>query len=83
MTPRDEDPLIQAAMSLREQSPEVWGRFVEAVRLYSEVTTRGLLRSPPDKLIANQGRAQGVADFALTLEQAPLRFEEIRNRRRA
>lgn len=81
MTDKSDVLLIQAAMLIREQAPDAWEAFVHAVRQYSMVNAAGLVRSPPDLLVINQGKAQAIADLALTLAEAPQRFEAIRQRR--
>lgn len=81
MTPRAEEFVIEAAMMLREQSPDAWQHFVDSVRSYSAIGAGLLVRSPPDQLVINQGKALAISDFALLLQDVPKRFDAMRQRR--
>ena len=59
MTP--EQILILAAARLSNAAPESWDEYVKAHHAYEWDLAQKVVMSPPDALILNQGRAQGVA----------------------
>ena len=59
MTP--EQVLIVAAARLARAAPDSWDEFVKAHHAFAWDLAQKVVMSPPDALVVNQGRAQGVA----------------------
>lgn len=73
--------VIETAMMVREQAPEQWGRFVDAMRSYSTEIAVEMVRSDPSLLLRSQGLAIAANEIAEMLERAPLVYEQMRNLR--
>ena len=71
--------IVDAAMRLRAQSPEVWEQFVYAMREYAATQSAEMVRCPPELLLKAQGMALTATDIATTLMQAPQLYEKMKN----
>jgi hypothetical protein len=65
MTP--EQNLIVAAARLAHAAPDSWDEYIKAFHAYSWSLAEHVVSSPPDVLIVNQGRAQGVSGLGRLL----------------
>jgi hypothetical protein len=72
-----EQELIAASARLARASPESWNEFVKKFNVYSWYLAEVLVASPPDMLVVNQGRAQGVAALGRILATCREKFEAM------
>jgi hypothetical protein len=75
----DQTRIIQAAMSIRMLSPELWAEMVHAMRDYAASVNAEFLRCPPELLPRAQGMAIQVAELAQIFEEAPRLYEKMRS----
>ena len=72
--------LLQAAIALRGEYPQLYEHFVSCLRVYAAEVLTGVMRAPPEALQRAQGMAIQANDLATLLTNAPQALERIRNK---
>lgn len=69
--------LIEAAMSLRSETPHAWHNFVEAMREYSVMVNAEMVKCSPELLLRAQGMSIMCNELSSILVNAPALYEKI------
>lgn len=69
--------MLRSATRLRSAAPESWGDFMVDLRAYAQEIANELVRSPPESLVIQQGRAQAVVDLAESLANAHIEVDRF------
>jgi hypothetical protein len=72
--------LLEAAVSLRAVAPELWERFLVALRTHSALTTAEMTRCDPQLLMRAQGMAIAMSELVGALVSAHEQLEKTRTR---
>lgn len=74
----DTKRVVEMACLLRTVAPDIWDKFTDAMRAYSDDLTRQVVRAAPDHLFRAQGMAITAQEIAQLLKDAPELYERNR-----